>query len=95
MLDMIIDQAVTEVEKITGERLLVRQPTVMDAHLIDLARMRRQAEQFIEAYKLITVWLQHDDQRTLGSLLKTLPPETAQEITLRLVMAGVLPRDAL
>lgn len=88
--EVAMETVVNEVRQQTGERLLVRQPGVMDATLRDLAGMELQTQHFAAAMKLIRQWLLPTDGRPLGSLLKVIPAEVAHEVTDHLRAAGVL-----
>lgn len=85
-----IETVVNEVQQRTGEKLLVRQPGVLDAGYGDLAGMARQTEHYAEAWRLICKWMLPDDSRSLGSVLKVIPAEVAHEITGHLRAAAVL-----
>jgi hypothetical protein len=90
--DVAVETVVAEVQERTGERLLVR-PGILDAQFGDLARMAQQTEHFNEAWRLISTWLLPSDQRPLGTMLKIIPTEAAEEITAHLVGAGLLADD--
>lgn len=87
-LDALIGDAVDAVEQATGERLLVR-PSVLDASLLDIARMRVQTEHFAAAYDLIVQWIAPGEDVRLGDRLKVVPTDVAAEITAHLVAAGL------
>ncbi|MBP5915746.1 hypothetical protein F3K34_27170 [Streptomyces sp. LBUM 1486] len=88
--EVAIETVINEVQQQTGERLLVRQPGVLDASYGDLARMAVQVEHYAEAWRLVREWLLPGDCRTLGSVLKVMPAPVAHGITGHLRAAGVL-----
>lgn len=89
--DVAVETVINEVRERTGEQLLVRRPSVLDAGYADLADMAEQTRAYAEAWRLIRTQLQPDDARTLGALLKVIPAHLAHEITAKLRAAGVLP----
>lgn len=91
--DVAVEAVISEVQQRTGERLLVRRPSVLDAGYRDLADMAEQTRHYIEAWRLIRTQLPRDDTRSLGALLKVVPAHVAHEITGHLKAARVLPAD--
>jgi hypothetical protein len=87
--DVAVETVVHEVQKRTGERLLVR-PGVLDAGYEHLAGMAQQTEHYAEAWRLIQQWMRATDTRSLGATLKVIPAQAAHEITDHLRAAGVL-----
>lgn len=89
-----VEDTVAQVERVTGRRIMHRQPQVLDARRGELDRMTSQAKAWISAMDTVDRWLlPKGDQRTLGALLKTIPSDEAALIRAHLVRAGVLPAD--
>ncbi|GGK65507.1 hypothetical protein [Streptomyces flaveus] len=88
--EVAIETVVNEVQQRTGERLLVRQPGVLDATFGDLAAMEEQTKHYAAAMTLIRQWMLPTDARSLGSLLKVVPAEVAHQVMDHLRAAGVL-----
>lgn len=88
------EHAARQVEAQTGERILVRRPQVLDARRGDINRMTSQARAWLDAVAVIDRWmLPRGDQRTLGSVIKVLPPDEARLLRVHLARAGVLPDE--
>ncbi|MFD0434753.1 hypothetical protein [Streptomyces chartreusis] len=87
--DAAIADVVQRVEEGAGERLLVRQPNILDAGWNDLWRMSWQASNFEAAVRLLRPLMEHDS-RSLGAVLKTADPQTVRSATRHLAVAGVL-----
>ncbi|MEV2228392.1 hypothetical protein AB0H69_07405 [Streptomyces phaeochromogenes] len=88
--DAAIADVVQRVEAASGEKLLVRRPTVLDAGWENLRAMSWQASNFEAAVQLLRPTMEHDE-RALGSVLKTADPCLVRDVTRHLVEAGVLP----
>lgn len=91
--DVAVEAVIAEVRERTGEQLLVRRPSVLDAGYSDLADMAEQTRRYTQAWRLIGTQLRPDDSRSLGTALKVMPAHLAHEITGHLRAAGVLPPD--
>lgn len=89
--DAAITDVVQRVEAASGEKLLVRQPGVLDAGWENLRAMSWQASNFEAAVQLLRPVMEHDG-RPLGSVLKTADPYVVRDVTRHLIAAGVLPR---
>lgn len=85
-----IEAVVQQVQEETGERLLVRAPSVLDAGWHQLWRMSWQASNFEAAVRLLEPLMRNSD-RPLGTVLKTADAALVQAVTRHLVQAGVLP----
>lgn len=88
--EVAVECVVSEVQQHTGERLLVRRPSVLDATFEDLAAMEEQTRHYAAAMAMIRQWMRATDTRSLGSVLKVIPAQVAHEITDHLRAAGVL-----
>jgi hypothetical protein len=82
-----IEDAAREVELATGERILSRRPTLADATRADLELLIVQAESGAKALREALPWV--GPRETLGSVVKTLPPHIAFELTVKLRAAGL------
>lgn len=89
--DASIEEVVRQVHEQTGEKLLCRRPSVLDARWDDLWRMSWQASNFEAAVRLLQP-LMKNDCRSLGAVLKTADAGLVQAVSRHLVEAGVLPR---
>lgn len=85
-----VETVVHEVQQRTGERLLVRQPGILDATFQDLAVMEEQTQHYAEAMALVRQWMLPTDARSLGMLLKVTPAEVAHQVMDHLRAAKVL-----
>lgn len=91
-VDAGVEEVVRQVEEQTGEKLLVRQPGVLEAGWEDLRRMSWQASNFEAAVQLLKPVMECAG-RPLGTVLKTADPILVRDVTRHLVEAGVLPVD--
>jgi hypothetical protein len=90
LADRVTEAIVARIAEETGEKILVRQPGIMDAHYGDLLGLEVQAAAYAAAMALIRQWLRPNDPRRLGDLLKVIPADVAEEITAHLRTAGVM-----
>lgn len=90
--DASIEEVVRQVRERTGEKLLTRRPSVLDATWDDLWRMSWQASNFEAAMRLLEP-LMKDSDRPLGTFLKTTDPALTRDVARHLVEAGVLPAE--
>lgn len=88
--DALVEHIAALIETATGETIAVRRPGLLDAQYGDLARMEAQARAYLEAMSVVRRWRVPGDRRTLGALLKVMPPDEAERLTAHLRAAGVL-----
>lgn len=82
-----------EVERVTGFRVIApERPGITDARRPDLERMRGQV---LAGERALTLALRWVAGGTLGNVMKTMPPDAADELTAALREAGLMaPEDA-
>lgn len=83
--------AATEVEEATGQRVLHRRPSILDAQRADIDHITRQATSWLLAVAVVNRWLlPARDKRTVGALLKVLPRDEQLKLLGHLHDAGAL-----
>lgn len=82
-----VEEVALEVERETGERILNRRPSLADATRYDIELLIAQAEAGAAALREALPWV--GPRTTLGSVIKTLPPALAFDLTRKLRAAGL------
>jgi hypothetical protein len=87
-----LEESARQAEELYG--ITVLRPLInLDDRFDELVGMETRARHFVAAMRLVRQWMLPGDRRPLGTMLKIIPRDAADEITGHLRGAGLLPAE--